>query len=42
LGGGHNIAAGCTIETTREAENLFLKKAKEVIQIQLQLDPKKR
>jgi RecJ-like exonuclease len=40
LGGGHNIAAGCTISTTREAEDAFLKKAKEVIQVQLQLDPR--
>ena len=38
LGGGHNIAAGCTIPTTREAESNFLKKAKEVIQVQLQIN----
>jgi len=38
LGGGHSIAAGCTIATTRDAETKFLKKAKEVIQIQLQIE----
>ncbi|MEM4255473.1 MAG: DHH family phosphoesterase [Candidatus Norongarragalinales archaeon] len=37
LGGGHSIAAGCTIATTREAETKFLKKAKEVIQVQLEI-----
>ncbi|MFH1056850.1 MAG: DHH family phosphoesterase [Candidatus Micrarchaeota archaeon] len=41
LGGGHTIAAGCTIPTTREAEDLFLKKAKEVIQVQLQIQGKR-
>jgi len=38
-GGGHNVAAGCTIPPTKEAEMKFLKKAKEVIEIQLQLKP---
>lgn len=41
LGGGHSIAAGCTIPTTREAEKAFLMKAKEVIQVQLEINPKK-
>ena len=37
LGGGHTIAAGCTIPTTRDAETAFLKKAKEVIKVQLEI-----
>ena len=37
LGGGHSIAAGCTIASTREAENVFLKKARQIIEVQLQL-----
>lgn len=36
LGGGHNIAAGCTFASTREAERAFLLKAKEVVKVQLQ------
>ena len=38
LGGGHKIASGATIPTARDAENAFLKKAKEVIKVQLQLN----
>ncbi|PIO05943.1 hypothetical protein COT29_03400 [Candidatus Micrarchaeota archaeon CG08_land_8_20_14_0_20_59_11] len=37
IGGGHNVAAGCSFKPSAENERLFLKKAKEVIEIQLQL-----
>ncbi|PIT85296.1 hypothetical protein COU36_04005 [Candidatus Micrarchaeota archaeon CG10_big_fil_rev_8_21_14_0_10_59_7] len=37
IGGGHNVAAGCSFKPSTENERLFLKKAKEVIEIQLQL-----
>ena len=37
LGGGHTLAAGGSIPTSREAEASFLKKAKEVVSVQLQL-----
>ncbi|VVB67180.1 DHHA1 domain protein [Candidatus Norongarragalina meridionalis] len=37
VGGGHNVAAGCSFKPSAENERLFLKKAKEVIEVQLQL-----
>ncbi len=42
LGGGHTLAAGCTIPTTRDAEKAFLLKAKEIIKIQLEMDSGKK
>ncbi|MFA4946017.1 MAG: DHH family phosphoesterase [Candidatus Micrarchaeia archaeon] len=36
-GGGHSVAAGGSYPETREAEAAFLKKAREVIEIQLEL-----